>query len=155
DPPTGALASNLASAVTQAEKDQLRSVIAEAHQQWTRAVAVNDRGQVVVVASVRSEARVFLTGPDQPINGNTIDLEVYDATRDYRNLDVEERERLGRRFGLYSRPPFFYLNNRGQVTGRFIDFRPVTLAGPSSSMLARAFRTAPNHPINPETDDLG
>jgi hypothetical protein len=122
-----------------------------------RATAINDLGQVAgdVIGydtSMLRETRSFLTGPNEPINAVTVDLEPYDGSREYGNLGYDQR------FRLVFHTPFWQsladpsVNNRGQVTGQYFD---LLREKPTDVHRIRAFRTAPGRPINPETDDLG
>jgi hypothetical protein len=169
EPFTEGPGSGLKPTSTPAERAQVRRVTELSNRQTVSGVAINDRGQVVGIASGRwDEERVFLTGPNQPINANAIDLEVYEGARDYGHLDFEMREVIARQvFTGGLRWTSLAINNRGQVIGRYLDFRPgnpidrwivprVDLAGGVHYTAAglRAFRTAPDCPINPETDEL-
>src|SRR5262249_16395146 len=94
----------------------------------------------------------FLTPPNQPISATTIDLEPYDGSRDFGDLNYDQRWRIvfHTPFHLYRADPS--VNNLGQVTGQYFDLRPDKLDG---RYHLRAFRPAPGRPIHPETDDLG
>lgn len=101
-----------------------------AYIQYVGAEAINDLGQVV--GSITDNARhyrAFRTRPGSPIDPATDDLGDLGFTIEFGRLYSAARD----------------INRRGQVVG--------TTVGPNR--WPHAFRTAPNRPINPETDDLG
>ena len=98
----------------------------------SQALGINNLGQVVGYGgAVSSQTKIeyihaFRTAPNSPINPATDDL--------------------GTLSGLFtSQARAFGINDSGQVVGY----------GDTKSGAVHAFRTAPNSPINPATDDLG
>jgi uncharacterized membrane protein len=128
-------------------------------EQGVLAFDINDRGQVAgtqVGLGVNAERRTFRTAAGRIIDENAFDLEAYHGQRDYGHLDVSQRR------AIQSQAPFWMhqvdpsINDRGQVIGTYFDLRPESLAQlPTWNRAIHGFRTAPDRPINPETDDLG
>jgi probable HAF family extracellular repeat protein len=104
---------------------------------FTRAAGINALGQVVgtsivgtspVPSTTGAVGHAFRTAPNQPINPLTDDLGAFEP-----DLGSEGRA----------------INDLGQAAG--IAYK----ATPRHGAQRRAFRTGPNQPINPLTDDLG
>jgi probable HAF family extracellular repeat protein len=87
---------------------------------------INNSGQVVGSSFGQSAEHAFRTAPNRPINPDTDDI--------------------GRFPGDFAFSRAQSINSSGQVVGVFVA---------TDTALAHAFRTAPNRPINPATDDLG
>jgi hypothetical protein len=133
-------------------------------------VAINDGGQVAGFGSGRAEMKAFLTAPRQPINANTIELDINDGSTRFADIDIEQRVLL-RQFQV-PRGPWLSINNLGQVAGTYNDLRAVNISDlhgglgmlggirtgepvTRTALPFRAFRTRPGRPIDPDTDDLG
>jgi probable HAF family extracellular repeat protein len=99
---------------------------------YAQAYGVNSLGQAVGLAGVAGDFayRAFRTAPNQPINPATDNLGLLSTG------------------GLFNLSLAYDINDSGQVTG-------VSDVGGFQGWPAHAFRTAPNQPINPLTDDLG
>ncbi len=99
----------------------------------TEASGINNAGQVVGSAIAGNSSYGFRTAPNSPINQAT--------------------DNLGDLGGNIPGPFTFAtgINKSGQVVG--LSTRPLPGAVPPSAR--GAFRTAPNSPINPDTDSLG
>jgi len=100
----------------------------------TLAVGINNSGQVVGIfypnrpQDYAAPAHSFRTAPNRRLDPATDDL---DTT-------------LG--LGLYGGSQVFGINDTGQAVGLYFG---------SPTIGEHSFRTAPNMPINPETDDIG
>lgn len=93
----------------------------------SEAFGINDFGQVVGYASTSDDLlHAFRTAPNHPINPATDDLGTLGGTESYA----------------------FGINVSGQVVG-------YAATNDDPFIILHAFRTAPNRPINPATDDLG
>lgn len=93
----------------------------------SEAFAINDLGQVVGYASTGDDLlHAFRTAPNRPIDPATDDLGTLGGTESYA----------------------FGINVSGQVAGYAATTDEIFV-------ILHAFRTAPNRPINPATDDLG
>ena len=96
---------------------------------FSEANGINNLGQVVGTSSIDTEQRhAFRTAPNSPINPATDDLGFLEG-----------------RGGSIGYSIGYSINNLGQVAG--------TLA--IGQGVPNAFRTAPNSPLNRETDNLG
>ncbi|HZQ17247.1 MAG TPA: hypothetical protein VFA90_00895 [Terriglobales bacterium] len=98
---------------------------------WGSAAAINDSGSVAGLSSITGDQvwHAFRTAPNSPINPLTDDLSGFYGT------NPEQTSAGG-------------INASGQVVGSYW----ISVGGGG---YAHAFRTAPNSPINPLTDDLG
>ena len=97
---------------------------------YSEAYGINSSGQVVgYFATDTVPGHAFRTAPNRPINPTTDDLGTLSLTTDDGSIA-------------------YAINDFGQVVG-------VSYQNDDPGLLSHAFRTAPNRPINPATDDLG
>jgi len=97
---------------------------------YSEAYGINSSGQVVgYFATDTVPGHAFRTAPNRPINPATDDLGTLSLTADDGSIA-------------------YAINDFGQVVG-------VSYQSDDPALLSHAFRTAPNRPINPASDDLG
>ena len=114
---------------------------------FSEAYGINSSGQVVGIFDTGTvPGHAFRTAPNRPINPATDDLGTLRDTPYHCSIA-------------------YAINDFGQAVGGSIEFWDINdygqvYVGPSSDnddakLPSHAFRTAPNRPINPATDDLG
>jgi len=114
--------------------------------QVSEAYAVNSFGQVVgMFGSSTAPGHGFRTAPNRPINPATDDVGTLSNTPHNRSVAYGIND-LGQAVG--GSIPFYSVSDGIVFVAAFSDDDDPTLP-------SHAFRTAPNRPINPATDDLG